>query len=317
MAKPSVTSFVLGLLLLSTLPLGVLAEDSGGVQAGASTVSLQPSNPTEGASTTVILTLYNSNGFTAYDVLYKFYKDGISTGKLAEANTIDIPAESSIDVEFTWSGLTEGDHKVWIAFDHDGAGEQTFYKSFTVLGLADIEVNTIETSPSEMNSGDQVLVSVLVENRGSVNAPASKLQIDLDDQSIPLDVATLDAGSTIWVNQSMTAPGSGTHDITITLDLEDTVIESDETNIFTSSLTVNERMDVMHLGETLDVEVSNEALMGPWIISGILSRTNGNGTTTVPMKLEISDDLGQNVIIPTFEVIISGGEVVQKAWSFQ
>ena len=317
MAKPSVTSFVLGLLLLSTLPLGVLAEDSGGVQAGSSTVSLQPSNPTEGASTTVILTLYNSNDFTAYDVLYKFYKDGISAGKLAEANTIDIPAESSIDVQYTWSGLTEGDHKVWIAFDHDGAGEQTFYKSFTVLGLADLEVNTIETSPSEMNSGDQVLVSVLVENRGSINAPASKLQIDLDDQSISLDVATLDAGSTIWVNQSMIAPGSGTHDVTITLDLEDTVIESDETNIFSSSLTVDERMDLMHLGDALDVEVSNEALMGPWIISGIISRTNGIGTTVVPMKLEIADGLGQNIIIPTFEITITGGEVVQKAWSFQ
>lgn len=317
MAKPSVTSFVLGLLLLSTLPLGVLAEDSGGVQAGASTVSLQPSNPTEGASTTVILTLYNSNDFTAYDVLYKFYKDGISAGKLAEANTIDIPAESSIDVEYTWSGLTEGDHKVWIAFDHNEAGEQTFYKSFTVLGLADLEVNTIETSPSEMNSGNQVLVSVLVENRGSVNAPASKLQIDLEDQSISLDVATLDAGSTIWVNQSMTAPESGTHDVTITLDLEDTVIESDETNIFSSSLTVDERMDLMHLGETLVVEVSNEALMGPWIISGIISRTNGNGTIVVPMKLEITDNLEQSVIIPPFEVTISGGETVQKAWSFQ
>ena len=317
MAKPSATSIVLALLLLSAFPLGVLAEDSGGVQASASTVSLQPSNPTEGASTTVILTLYNSNDFTAYDVLYKFYKDGISGDKLAEANAIDIPAESSIDVQFTWSGLTEGEHKVWIAFDHDGAGEQTFYKSFTVLGLADIEVNTIEVSPSEMNSGDQVQISVLVENRGSVNAPASKLQIDLGDQSIPVDVETLDAGSTIWINQSMTAPESGTHNITVTIDLEDTVIESDETNIFTSSLTVDPRMDISHLGDELDVEVANEALMGPWIISGILSRTNGNGTTVVPMKLEVTVDTGQNVIIPTFDVTITGGDNAQKAWSFQ
>ena len=317
MAKPSATSIVLALLLLSAFPLGVLAEDSGGVQASASTVSLQPSNPTEGASTTVILTLYNSNDFTAYDVLYKFYKDGISGDKLAEANAIDIPAESSIDVQFTWSGLTEGEHKVWIAFDHDGAGEQTFYKSFTVLGLADIEVNTIEVSPSEMNSGDQVQISVLVENRGSVNAPASKLQIDLGDQSIPVDVETLDAGSTIWINQSMTAPESGTHNITVTIDLEDTVIESDETNIFTSSLTVDPRMDISHLGDELDVEVANEALMGPWIISGILSRTNGNGTTVVPMKIEVTVDTGQNVIIPTFDVTITGGDNAQKAWSFQ
>ena len=140
MAKPSVTSIVLGLLLLSVFPLGVLAEDSGGVQASSSTVSLQPQTPPEGSSTTVILTLYNSNDFTAYDVLYKFYKDGISRDKLAEANTIDIPAESSIDVQFTWSGLTEGEHKVWIAFDHDGAGEQAFYKSFTVLGLSLIHI---------------------------------------------------------------------------------------------------------------------------------------------------------------------------------
>ena len=45
----------------------------------------------------------------------------------------------------------------------------------------------------------------------------------------------------------MTAPSSGTYDFTVTLDLDDAVIEADEDNTFTSSLTVNSRMDVYHL----------------------------------------------------------------------
>ena len=298
------------------MPLSVSAEDSGGVQASESTVAISPSNPVEGGSATIRLTLYNSNNFEAEDVLYKFYWNGVSSSQLISANTVDIPAQSTADVEIVKSGLTVGEHKVWLAFDYNGAGEQIFFKDIVVTGLADLEATTIETSPTGVKSGDSLMVSTEVSNTGSEDADASRMQIDLGVQSEVLNVPSILAGESVWVNQTMTAPPSGTYDFTVTLDLDDAVIEADEDNVFYSSLVVDERMDVSHLG-TLSVDVNPNDLQGPWTISGTLARTGGSGVSEVPMRLEIQDDNGLNVPLPTFYVNISGGENAQQAWSFE
>ena len=65
MARGFVSAVVLAMMLVSTMPLSVNAEDSGGVQASSSTVAITPSNPVEGGSVTIRLTLYNSNNFEA------------------------------------------------------------------------------------------------------------------------------------------------------------------------------------------------------------------------------------------------------------
>ena len=315
MARGVLVTVVLAMMVLSVMPLSVSAEDSGGVQASESTVAISPSNPVEGGSATIRLTLYNSNNFEAEDVLYKFYWNGVSSSQLISANTVDIPAQSTADVEIVKSGLTVGEHKVWLAFDYNGAGEQIFFKEIVVTGLADLEATTIETSPTGVKSGDSVMISTEVSNTGSEDADASRMQIDLGVQSEVLNVPSILAGESAWVNHTMTAPSSGTYDFTVTLDLDDAVIEADEDNLFSSSLVVDERMDVSHLG-VLSVEVDENDLQGPWTISGTLARTGGSGVSEVPMRLEIQDDNGLNVPLPTFYVNISGGENAQQAWSF-
>jgi len=315
MARGALTTVVLAMMILSVMPLSVSAEDSGGVQASESTVAISPSNPVEGGSATIRLTLYNSNNIEAEDVLYKFYWNGVSSSQLMSANTVDIPAQSTADVEIVKSGLTVGEHKVWIAFDYNGAGEQIFFKDIVVTGLADLEATTIETSPTGVKSGDSVMVSTEVSNTGSEDADASRMQIDLGVQNEVLNVPSILAGESVWVNQTMTAPPSGTYDFTVTLDLDDAVIEADEDNVFSSSLVVDERMDVSHLG-ILSVDVNPNDLQGPWTISGTLARTAGSGVSEVPMRLELQDDNGLNVPLPTFYVNISGGENAQQAWSF-
>ena len=141
------------MLVLAVVPMPSEAEDSGGVQASPSTVAVTPSNPVEGGSITIRLTLYNSNNFDADDVLYKFYWNGLDSNKLISANTVDIPAESTVDVEQIKSGLTVGEHKIWIAFEYAGSGEQIFYREITVGGLADLEATTIVTTPNGVKSG--------------------------------------------------------------------------------------------------------------------------------------------------------------------
>tara|TARA_B100000401_G_scaffold420644_1_gene346265 strand:+ start:4 stop:2250 length:2247 start_codon:yes stop_codon:yes gene_type:complete len=141
------------------------------------------------------------------------------------------------------------------------------------------------------------------------------MQINLDSQSEIVNVPSILAGESAWVNHTITAPSSGTYDFTVTLDLDDAVIEADEENTFTSSITVNPRMDIAHLGE-LSVDVEDGELQGPWTISGTMIRTSGEGVSEVPMRIEVKDDNGVNIPLPTFYVNISGGENAQQAWSF-
>ena len=72
------TTLILAMMILAVMPLSVSAEDSGGVQASSSTVSISPSDPVEGSSITIRLTMYNDNNFAVDDVLYKFYWDGVA-----------------------------------------------------------------------------------------------------------------------------------------------------------------------------------------------------------------------------------------------
>ena len=315
MARGFVSAVVLAMMLVSTMPLSVNAEDSGGVQASTSTVAISPSNPVEGGSVTIRLTLYNSNNFVAEDVFYGFYWNDYPNN-LISANTVDIPAEGTVDVEVVKSGLTVGEHKVWIEFEYNNGGMEFFYSEIVVAGLPDLETSTITTSPSNVKSGDALLVSTLVENTGSEDADASRMQIDLDTQSEIVNVPAIPAGESEWVNHSMIAPSSGTHDIAVTLDLDDAVVEADEDNTFLSSVTVDTRMDITHFGD-LSITVGDGDLQGPWTISGTIVRTDGSGTTEVPMRIEIKDDNAVDIPLPTFYVNITGGESAQQAWSYE
>jgi len=314
MARGFLTTFVLAMMVLSFMPLSATAEDSGGVQASESTVAITPSNPVEGGSVTVRLTLYNSNNFEAEDVLYKFYWNGYSDDNLMSANIVDIPAQSTVDVDIVKSGLTVGEHKIWIAFEYNDAGEEFFYSEIIVSGLADLEA-TVTTSPSTIQSGDSVLVSTLVSNTGSEDADASRLQIELGVEDAIVNVPAIQAGASEWINHTMVAPSSGSHDLIVTVDLDDAVIEADEDNIFSSTIIVEPQMDISHFGE-LSIDVTDGNLQGPWTVSGTLLRTDGSGTTEVPMRLEIKDDNAVNIPLPTFYVNITGGETAQQVWSY-
>ena len=307
------TTLILAMMVLAVIPMPVSAGDSGGVQASESSVGISPPNPVEGGSVIITLTLQNTNNFEAEDVLYKLYWDGVDDNQLMTANTVDIPAESTTDIEYVQSGLTVGEHKVWIIFDYNSAGQQMFYREIMVSGLADLEA-VVTTSPSALNSGDSILISSEVSNTGSQDAEPSRLMIELGSQNQIVNVPSILAGESTWVNHSMTAPSAGDYTVEVTVDLDDAVTEADEDNLFNSSFTVAPRMDLYHLD--LLIEVTAGALQGPWTISGNIARNGGNGLTQVPMKLEIKDDNGLDLPLPVFDVNITGGDFTQQSWSF-
>ena len=108
--------FILGLLLFSVLPLAAQAEESGGIEAAAHTMAFQPANPVLGGSVDIDVTLYNSQQSDAFNVEVAVYKENIAQNNRLIFDTVTIYAQSSYTVSTTWSGLTEGPHKVCLLY---------------------------------------------------------------------------------------------------------------------------------------------------------------------------------------------------------
>ena len=317
MANELKSTLVVVLLALTMIPLSVSAETSGGIQASSSTLSILPASPEAGDSITIYLTLYNSQQTDAFDVEYAFYKDGVSSNKLLEMNTVNILGESTADVSTTWNSLTEGNHKVWVTFSHNGDTEASFFLDFVVTGLPNLRVaETILSPASGINSGDTVTSSNRIVNTGSVDASTSTLHFSTStgEEQFWATPAVL-AGQSQWVNETFIAPESGTHTIYLNPDYYGEIHEASETNkIVEQSLVVETRMDVYHIGN-LTVSVESGALEGPWTIEGTLGRTNGTGTTEVPLRLEIPTDNGGLLLMAPFTVTLTGAGYAEASWS--
>ena len=298
------------LVLLIASPVLVQAEDSNGVQASTSTLSFT-GDAIEGGTIIFKLSLYNSNPTEATGVTYSLYREEISPGYRLKTAATDIPGEDEVTVNATWSKLTAGEHKIWVEFDNGNV--QTFYESFTVEALPNLEVlSTVFDPVSGAMSGDQIAVNIEIENSGTVDAGASTLSIDFGGSVTNHITPAINGQSTGWVNTTLVAPDAGTWPIDIELDIDDLVIESDDENSYSSQYIVDERMDLYHKGD-VTVTTAEGALDGPWTFSGILGRTNGQGINEVNMRIEMPDS--SNLQFQPFVVNISGGEDAIKQWS--
>lgn len=323
--SPMCTGFILVLLL--GLPFaglaGVSAESSGGINASSSSIGLVPSEPVMGGSMEIRLTLLNSNSIIATDVEYRFFKDGIdSTSKFVE-NTVTIDAGQTAEVTATWAALSEGDHKVWVEIEYGGDSPTSFYKSFTVSGLANLEIASLSISPeSGIREGDTIDVSVEVENSGSVSAGASNLFIGIEglpelDQFKPLGV--LNFSESTWVNTTMIAPVGGDHVIVIMPDVNDDVVESVEGEEVRETLTVDPEPDFMHADATLSVFTPPDSIRGDWEISGILTRKHVVGASEVELGFSFPDHeaVGSEVIViqPITISMAGDDDIVNQSWN--
>ena len=93
MERKATALVLLGLLLFSVLPLAAHAEQSGGVQASAVSMSLTPSDPVMGGSVDISVMLYNSQQSDAFNVEVAFYKENIATNNRLLLDQITVPGE--------------------------------------------------------------------------------------------------------------------------------------------------------------------------------------------------------------------------------
>ena len=308
MEPKSKAVFILTLLLVSVLPLSAQAGESGGVQSSAVQMSLTPSNPLMGGSVDVEVMLYNSQQTDAFSVEVAFYKENISPNNRLLFDQVTIPAESWYTASTTWSGLTEGVHKIWFEFSAGGDVQVRFNKEFTVAGLANLRIDSvnIDTSTS-VYAGDSVALSTHVLNSGTVDAPASKLLVQVPESpDVLLDTPPLTAGSSAWVNTTITAPSSGVHSVQVTPDAENVIEEASEMNKLTAvDLPVATRMD-LSFKDGLTITTAEGALEGPWTVEGTMVRTNGTGPLDVPVWVQLPNPSGGLITSQPFTVSFSG-----------
>ena len=315
--EPKTTSvFLISLLLVSMVPALVTAEDSGGVQSSAAQLSLSPTEPVVGGSVDFSVTLYNSQPTWANGVSVEFYKENIG-GATLYFNQIDIPPQSFYTVNATWSGLAEGNRTVWIEFSANGDAQARFSKEFYVQGLANLRVDTLEVGASgPVYSGDVVPLSALVLNSGSVDAAETKLLLQVPESpDVLLTTPALTAGSSAWVNTTITAPSSGVHLVQASPDAENLVEEASEMNKMTDvELVVATRMDLEFEGGLTITSVEGE-LEGPWTVEGTLVRTNGTGSAQIPLWLQMDNPSGGLVTSAPFLVNFTGVGFGQQTFS--
>ena len=317
MQRTPKAAIIVALLLVSLVPLSVQAADSGGVQSSAVQISLTPQNPVMGGSVDIQVGLYNSAQSDAFNVQVAFYKNSISSQNRLLQDEITIFGGQTETVSVTWNGLTEGVQKVWFEYSANGDTPVQFNKEFTVQGLPNLRIDTLFIDQSQpIYSGDTVEVSSLVLNSGTIDAPSSNLSLVVPGSpDAILSTPALTAGSSAWVNTTITAPSSGTHTIEVTPDIDNTIYEASETGKTSSlELLVSSRMD-LSFKDDLTVESDDGALEGPWIVSGVLIRTNGTGTANIPMVLEINNPLGGLVMGAPFTVQIIGTGYAEQAFS--
>ena len=308
MEPKSKAVFILTLLLVSVLPLSAQAGERGGVQSSAVQMSLTPSNPLMGGSVDVEVMLYNSQQTDAFSVEVAFYKENISPNNRLLFDQVTIPAESWYTASTTWSGLTEGVHKIWFEFSAGGDVQVRFNKEFTVAGLANLRIDSVNIDTSTpVYAGDSVALSTHVLNSGTVDAPASKLLVQVPQSpDVLLDTPPLTAGSSAWVNTTITAPSSGVHSVQVTPDAENVIEEASEMNKLTAvDLTVATRMD-LSFKDGLTITTAEGALEGPWTVEGTMVRTNGTGPLDVPVWVQLPNPSGGLITSQPFTVSFSG-----------
>ncbi|RZD46725.1 MAG: hypothetical protein CXT68_05975 [Methanobacteriota archaeon] len=314
----SIAMLFLLLPLMAIIP--VSAGVSGGVEASSATLGLVPNEPVRGGSVEFRLLLENTNSVTASDVQYRFYKDSISSSTKFLESTVNIAASSSEEVYATWFALEEGERKVWVEFEYSGDTTASFYKSFSVSGLANLEIIDSSISPTTGNRvGDTISVAVNIQNTGTVDAAESVLYLGVESQpSLDqyLSIEALAVGQTTWVNNSLVAPVGGEYEVILLPDVNGSINEISESGKEVKvPLSIDPEPDYLHASDPV-VETPSDSIRGDWEISGTILRKHFSGDSNVSVGFSFPDHTGSPIVIQPIIVSMTGtSDEVSTDWS--
>lgn len=289
--------FFLAPILVISSP--VSAELSGDIAFSTDGLSMSPSTAVEGGDVTFTLSLQNMANTIAEDVVVEFHKNTFQMGEPASLQIVDVDANSFKDVDFVWSNIAwgDGEQTLIIRVNHND-DPKIISHDFDVNGLANLRFSHFELSPATgAHEGDPIQIQIEVENAGHADAPASHLELTVAGGANLLTVSALQAGDSVWMNQSATAPAAGTYDVfgIVNADSGDNIVESTTAdNSESRSLSVDTLPDYRHAdGPTV---AAASGLAGPWTVSGTIARDGGDGTTNTPLEIRIQGGITLEVV---------------------
>ncbi len=188
-----------------------------------------PAEITPGQEIVFTFDVSNIGGVTAGASRLAYYVDG----SIAGYNDIDsIAAGAKVTQSFTWAA-SAGQHSISIVADSKNQVDEIDETNNTVtvnIPPPDLIVENISYSRQNGTIGDTVTITASIMNTKGSRAPESIAGCYVDGISIGTKpVPALDAGESADVSFEWTAE-PGTHSFTVRADINNTVMETDETN---------------------------------------------------------------------------------------
>jgi uncharacterized repeat protein (TIGR01451 family) len=150
------------------------------------------------------------------------------------ADIAPIPAGGIVEYKFA-STLKRGPHTVNAAIDVNNEVtelDETNNEGFLAFSttVPDLIIKSIACAPLNANVGDNVIITVKVENQGRDKALKPRLALSIDGSPADyVEIPEINMGATATANFTWKAT-AGSHEISATADVDQTVLESNETN---------------------------------------------------------------------------------------
>ncbi|MBI5485404.1 MAG: hypothetical protein HY888_13240, partial [Deltaproteobacteria bacterium] len=291
----------------ATVPLTVNTSTLPNLSVSYKDMVITPRPAREGSSASISVLVKNDGFMAAENVKVNVFK-GIASnsGTLLGSQVLpSIPAGQSLRATFDWTGIAEsGERIISVQVDPDNAVQEfTKDDNFTfttldILSLPDLAItaNSITINPATPKSGDQVAITVTVQNAGEQEARDVTVQVKEGGIAIGSAVITLvngnsqASGTIAYVNAGQT----GSHHIDVTIDPDNSITERTKEN--------------NSAARTFTIQDANLWLSEPYFSpnnDGIKDSTDFSFRLVAPAKVSVQIINKNGIAVRTF----SGGEL--------
>lgn len=230
------TSYAVLASLMLLIPIGVFAVTAQESQPNLRPTDLvwDPAEPAPGQNVTFDATIENNGSADASTFNVTFLVDG---ERLGENVTVDgLAAGENVTVTSENWTVAEGEHTITVVADSaeevTEEVEEDNELSETLTFRADLVPTEAAHAPADAFEGQNVTFEATVENNGSAEAGGFNVTFLVDGEQVGQNVTVdgLAAGQNTTVTSQNWTAVEGQHNLTIQVDSEDNVTESNETN---------------------------------------------------------------------------------------
>ncbi len=206
-------------------------------------LEINPAPAYEGASADISVLVKNEGFSAAYNIPVTFYRGvpGEGGALLGTYTIISLNAGESSAVSFNWTNIMgSGEVIIYVQVDPDNLiseirkNDNTAFTTLDIHSLPDLSVstNSIVFNPSAPKDGDAVSIEVTVQNTGDQDISDVLINAFEGNATIGSQIVSLIPGnSQVAVLFTYdTSEKTGAHEITVTVDPDNTIMEQSDDN---------------------------------------------------------------------------------------